>query len=142
MIIIFGLSANTRISYLDIDDYYQRQIEVAVNDGESEKYITFDKGTTIKDAFNDNDIAYDENYIDGDQLLNDKDDLTINDPAKSINLISEEDLAKLPYISEKDAMNIIVYRKQYGLFKNFDDLLNVKGIGENKLAILKAFLDL
>ena len=142
MIIILGLSANTRISYLDIDDYYQRQIEVAVNDGESERCITIDKGTTIKDAFNDNDIAYDQNYIDSDQLLNDKDDLTINDPAKSINLISEEDLAKLPYISEKDAMNIIIYRKQYGLFKSFDDLLNVKGIGENKLAILKEFLDL
>ena len=142
MIIILGLSANTRISYLDIDDYYQRQIEVAVNDGESERCITIDKGTTIKDAFNDNDIAYDQNYVDGDQLLNDKDDLTINDPAKSINLISEEDLAKLPYISEKDAMNIIIYRKQYGLFKSFDDLLNVKGIGENKLAILKEFLDL
>ena len=142
MIIILGLSANTRISYLDIDDYYQRQIEVAVNDGESERSITVDKGATIKDAFNDNDIAYDENYIDGDQLLNDKDDLTINDPANSINLISEEDLAKLPYISEKDATNIIIYRKQYGLFKSFDDLLNVKGIGESKLAILKEFLDL
>jgi len=59
-----------------------------------------------------------------------------------INSADVETLAQLPGIGQKTAEKIISYRKTNGQFKNIDDLLNVKGIGQKKLDKMKAFITL
>jgi competence protein ComEA len=41
-------------------------------------------------------------------------------------------------IGIKTAQKIVDYRKKYGAFKSVNDLLNVSGIGEKKLAKIRA----
>ena len=46
-------------------------------------------------------------------------------------------LMELPGIGRVTALNIIEYRTNNGPFSNFDELLQVKGIGAKKLEMLK-----
>jgi len=68
---------------------------------------------------------------------------TKKEPAeKSINLntASREELMKISGVGEKTAGNIFSYREKEGKFKTLDELMNVKGIGEAKLAKFKKYL--
>lgn len=47
----------------------------------------------------------------------------------NINTASESELTRLTKIGPKTAANIIAYRNEKGLFKQLEDLMNVKGIG-------------
>jgi len=51
----------------------------------------------------------------------------------NINTASLEQLQTINGVGVSTAEAIITYREESGLFKNVDDLLNVKGIGEKKL---------
>lgn len=55
----------------------------------------------------------------------------------NINTASAEELETLPDIGPALAERIIAYRETHGLFKNVDDLINVKGIGEAVLSELR-----
>ncbi len=57
-----------------------------------------------------------------------------------INSADVELLATIPGIGPKTAEAITSYRKDNGKFSSVDDLLNVKGIGEKKLAKMRPFL--
>jgi len=57
-----------------------------------------------------------------------------------INRADKELLMQLPGIGPKIADAILKYRKVNGKFKNVNDLIEVKGIGEKTLAKLKPFL--
>jgi competence ComEA-like helix-hairpin-helix protein len=61
---------------------------------------------------------------------------------KSINLNTAgvNELTLLPGIGEKTAASIIKLRSQRSRFKRVEELLDVKGIGEKKLAKIKPFL--
>lgn len=60
----------------------------------------------------------------------------------SINSADAEMLTQVPGIGPKTADEIVKYRESAGKITNFDQLLNVKGIGEKKLAKLKPYLTL
>jgi len=54
----------------------------------------------------------------------------------NVNTASQEELQTLNGIGATTATAIINYREEVGEFKNIDALLDVKGIGEKKLAKL------
>jgi len=59
-----------------------------------------------------------------------------------INSANAQDLEALPGIGEKLALRIVAYRNRSGWFKNTDDLLNVNGMGDKKLALVKPYISL
>ena len=61
---------------------------------------------------------------------------------KSVNLNNAklEELITLPGIGEKTAQKIIEYRIKHKRFRNINELLEVKGIGESKLSKLKKYI--
>lgn len=58
----------------------------------------------------------------------------------NINTATKEELMLLPGIGKTTADAILAHRKEKGNFKTVDDLKNVKGIGDKKLAALKPYL--
>ena len=55
----------------------------------------------------------------------------------NVNTASEELLVTLPGIGPVLARRIIAYREEHGHFATLEDLLQVSGIGEKKLAALE-----
>ncbi len=60
----------------------------------------------------------------------------------SINTADEAGLVQVPGIGPKTAAAIVEYRKSIGSFTSIEQLLEVKGIGEKKLAKMKPYLTL
>ncbi len=58
----------------------------------------------------------------------------------NINTASKEELMSLNYIGEAKAKAIIEYRENNGLFKNLEDLKNVKGIGNALFEKIKNYI--
>ncbi len=58
----------------------------------------------------------------------------------NVNEASFEELVAIPYIGEKTARNIIRYVKEKGKIKDWKDLLEIKGIGEKKLELIKKYI--
>lgn len=58
----------------------------------------------------------------------------------NINTADEAILSTLPGIGEKTAAAITSYRKENGNFTSIDDLAEVKGIGDKKLAQIRPYL--
>ena len=54
-----------------------------------------------------------------------------------INRACQEELITIPFIGEKTAQRILEYREVNGEFRIIEDLLEVKGIGEKKLGIIR-----
>lgn len=63
-------------------------------------------------------------------------------PILSLNSASEAELDTLPGVGPVTARAIIEYRTQMGGFQSVDELVNVKGIGDKKLAKMKPYLRL
>jgi len=57
-----------------------------------------------------------------------------------INSASMEELNKVPMVDEQLAENIVAYRDANGPFASLEELLNVKGMDEEKLKEIKPFV--
>jgi len=60
----------------------------------------------------------------------------------NVNTASAAELTALPGVGEAIAQAIVEYRDNNGAFRSVDDLLQVKGIGEKKLAALRDWVTL
>lgn len=58
----------------------------------------------------------------------------------NINKASLEELITLPYIGQELAQRILEYRKKQGKFKSLEELLQIKGIGEKRLNLIKEYI--
>lgn len=56
-----------------------------------------------------------------------------------VNRSQIQDLCAIPKISKRTAMHIVLYRKQKGLFRSWDELLDVRGVGPKTLLQLKRY---
>lgn len=63
-------------------------------------------------------------------------------PAKKLDLntATETQLVELPKVGPATAKAILDYRKQVGTIRTVDELVNVKGIGEKTLEVLRPFV--
>lgn len=58
----------------------------------------------------------------------------------SINQATQVDLARISGLGPKTAQFIVKYRNEHGPFKDLQELLQIKGIGEKKLEKFRPFL--
>lgn len=62
--------------------------------------------------------------------------------AVNVNTASKEELQTLSGVGPVTAERIIEYRQSNGKFESVDDLINVRGIGENTLEKIKSDIEL
>lgn len=72
---------------------------------------------------------------------NKQDNINTDNKLININTCTLEELMTLKGLGEKKATKIIDYRKQYGLFNNISDIMNVSGIGESTYNAIKEFIE-
>ncbi|MCB1035483.1 MAG: helix-hairpin-helix domain-containing protein, partial [Acidobacteria bacterium] len=60
----------------------------------------------------------------------------------NVNQASADQLTMLPRVGPAIAERILEFRKENGPFKNVDDLLLVRGIGEKTLDLMKPYVSL
>ena len=58
----------------------------------------------------------------------------------NVNTASREELTALPGIGEELAGRVAAYREEHGPFEAVEDLMNVPGIGQGKLAALEGLV--
>jgi competence protein ComEA len=69
-------------------------------------------------------------------------DADTQNPRIDINTADLAQLESLPGIGRVTALNIIDYRSKNGPFTEHDELIEVKGIGEKKLEMLKQYVNI
>jgi len=60
----------------------------------------------------------------------------------SINKASAYQLSRLPFLDRNLADKIVTYRAKHGLFKDINDILNITALSEEKMNIIKLYLNL
>lgn len=119
LVLLGGLLAGNAITI-----YRLLYKEHSVNSQTNEKFRIYEQ--KIKDILNE------ANY---------SEELSINKiPIINLNEATKKELQKLPYIGAVIAGRIIEYRKSNGKFHHIDELINIKGIGNKKLAKIRPYI--
>jgi comEA protein len=84
------------------------------------------------------------NYVDV-SLLKNPVSTSVSSPVEvelkvDINRANLQELMEIPGIGRVIGLSIIEYRTLHGEFSHIDELMNVKGIGEKKLEMLKRYV--
>lgn len=152
---ILKLRSDTRVTRVEEG----QSIFVEIKDcHEKTKVLEFEQQAKIKDLVKFTDCAIDNSDRDGlEELVRSGDRITIDTKGQinksrmagaklyamgirfSLNEASADELALLPGIGPELAVRIIEARDQQGRFRDFEELLKVKGIGRKKLAVLKEY---
>ena len=88
-------------------------------------------------------INYDTVTVSADEnadLTTAEPDSDIPDGRIDLNSCTSEQLCSIPGIGEKTAQKILDYRDSAGGFSSVDELINVKGIGEVRLAKIRQYV--
>jgi comEA protein len=111
---------------------------------EDEKFYGSDQNSELNKSkkSDDKEVDYKQEVLDFNTQSFDKIEKKILPSEKSINLNSAgpEELVNLPGIGQKTAQKIIEYREKHKRFRNINELLEVKGIGESKLSKIKKYI--
>jgi competence protein ComEA len=67
-------------------------------------------------------------------------DYSVNSTLLNLNAVTSNQLETLPGIGPALADRILAYRKDHGLFKNIEDVMNVSGIGEKRFESIKEYI--
>lgn len=111
---------------------------------EDEKFYGLSKDSTLDDfqKSDQKEVDYKQEVLDFNTRSFDNIQKKNLPAEKSINLNTAklEELVNLPGIGTKTAQKIIEYREQHKRFRNINELLNVKGIGNSKFAQIKEYI--
>jgi len=125
--------------YVEIDDGTFSTVKVLSSADELVKIsLLYNVGSELK---NGSKVIIDDGKAVGTGRISGLKSLSLGIPI-GINSASVEDLEALPGIGEKLALRIVAYRSKSGGFRDADQLLNVKGMGEKKLALVKPLINL
>lgn len=67
-------------------------------------------------------------------------DYSPNSSLLNLNAVTSDQLETLPGIGPVLAERILVHRKNHGLFRNIEDIMNVPGIGEKRFESIKEYI--
>ncbi len=67
-------------------------------------------------------------------------DYSLNSSLLNLNAVTSNQLETLPGIGPALAERILAYRKNHGLFRNIEDIMNVSGIGEKRFESIKEYI--
>jgi len=67
-------------------------------------------------------------------------DYSLNSSLLNLNAVTSNQLETLPGIGPALAERILSYRKNHGLFRNIEDIMNVSGIGEKRFESIKEYI--
>jgi len=67
-------------------------------------------------------------------------DYSLNSSLLNLNAVTSAQLENLPGIGPALSERILAYRKNHGLFKNIEDIMNVSGIGEKRFESIKEYI--
>ncbi|MFQ6112648.1 MAG: ComEA family DNA-binding protein [bacterium] len=135
-----------RANQTTIEDFKKRAQEIT--DDEDIHYAELDKSIQGPSQ-NDNATSRQNNHIEDVQEINST--KRVANPSNNgqekkflinINKANQEELQNLPKIGPVLAKRIITYRERNGLFESFEDLKEVKGIGNATLREIEPYISL
>lgn len=145
-VLVFLLVRNDPLNIEEeTDDHITVTVEGAVQE---EKTLQLDRYSILQEALDEISISdtADLSGLNPRTVLKDNDCIVIPEKTEqkkvSINTGTKEELMTLPGIGPATAEKIIQYREENGLFRETDELMRVRGIGEKKLAKIRELISL
>ncbi len=133
---IFNINLkNNASSHLNSSQKFSQNDVVSLGDADQDEL--FEEGDMFED-----DVLQDDSELDFEENLDEDFEDEEEDIVVNINEADIDELTMIPYIGEVLAKRIISYRENYGPFESFEELLNIKGIGEKKLEKMIEYIDL
>jgi len=126
-----GLKENADTSLINLSMKLKDEMAIVIYSKDEVKNFI-----KTKEEFNE---KIDECKINNDVCLEKLEDSN-NSNLININKATIKELMKLPSIGEAKAQAIISYRESNGLFKNINEIVNVKGIGESLFEQIKNYI--